>query len=80
MESRIYELEFPDGRVEEYSVNVIIENMLDQIKMNDWDTSMFGKVTSIGKNHEVINKGPGAYVVINGFRTPIITTKDGVFR
>ena len=32
IDSRIYELEFPDGRVEEYSINVNIENMLDQIK------------------------------------------------
>ena len=72
---RIYELEFPDGRVEEYSVNVIIENMLDQIKSNDWDASMFDEVTSIRKNHEAINKDPGVYVTINGFRRPIITTK-----
>ena len=35
IDSRIYELEFPDGKVEEYSVDVIIENMLDQIKSKD---------------------------------------------
>ena len=75
IDSRIYELEFPDGRVEEYSVNVIIENMLDQIKSNDWDANMFEEVTSMRKNHDAINKGPGAYVTINGFRRPIITTK-----
>ena len=34
--SRIYELEFPDGRIREYSVNVILENMVDQVKSNDW--------------------------------------------
>ena len=44
IDSRIYKLEFPDGRVEEYSVNVIIENMFDQIRSNGWDTSMFDKV------------------------------------
>ena len=29
LDSRIYELEFPDGRIEEYSVNIIIENLVD---------------------------------------------------
>ena len=35
LDSRIYILEFPDGRVEEYSVNIVIENMLDQIRSNE---------------------------------------------
>ena len=34
LDPRIYELEFPDGRVEEYSVNIIIENILDQVANN----------------------------------------------
>ena len=29
LDSRIYELEYPDGRVEEYSVNIILENMVE---------------------------------------------------
>ena len=68
-------LEFPDGRVEEYSVYVIIENMLDQIKSNDWDASMFDEITSIRKSHEAINKGLGAYVTVNCLSRPIITIK-----
>ena len=72
LDSRIYELEFLDGRVEEYSVNVIIENMLDQVGNNDWDTSMFDELISIRKGRDAINKGPRAYVKVNGMRRSII--------
>ena len=30
LDSRVYELEFPDGRVEEYSMNTIVENLVAQ--------------------------------------------------
>ena len=59
LDSRTYELEFPDGRVEEYSVNVIMENMLDQVGNNDWDASLFDEVISVRKGRDAINKGPG---------------------
>ena len=75
LDSRIYELEFQDGRVEEYSVNVIIENLLDQVGNNDWDASMFDEVISVRKGHDAIDKGPGTYVTVNGMNRPIITTK-----
>ena len=75
LDSRIYELELPDGRVEEYSVNIIIENMLDQVANNDWDASMFDEVISVRKGYNTINKGPGAYVKVNGIKRTIITTK-----
>ena len=75
LDFRIYELEFPDGREEEYSVNVIIEFILDQVRNNDWDASMFDEVISVRKGRDAANKGPGAYVKVNGMNRPIITTK-----
>ena len=44
LDSRIYELEFPDGGIEEYAVNVILENIVDQVKSNDWDASLFDEI------------------------------------
>ena len=35
LDSSIHELEFPDRRIEEYSANVVLENMLDQVGKND---------------------------------------------
>ena len=75
IDSRIYELEFPDGRVEEYLVNVIIENMLNQVASNNWDASMLDEIISIKMGYEAINRGPDAFVEINGLKRPIITTK-----
>ena len=75
IEYRIYELKFPDERVEEYSINDIIENMLDQIRSNDWDASMFNEVISVRNGHNEIDKGQGAYVAVNGLKRSIIITK-----
>ena len=61
--------------MEEYYVNVIIENMLDQVGNNDWDANMFDEIISVRKGRDAINKGPEAYVKVNGMRRPIITTK-----
>ena len=49
--------------------------MLDQITSNDCDVSMFDEVISVRKGHDTINKRPGAYVTINGWKRQIITTK-----
>ena len=76
LDSRIYELEFPDGRVEEYAVNVILENMVDQVKSNDWDASLFHEIVSATKDEKtVIKKTDGAFTMMDGIKTPIITTK-----
>ena len=49
LDSRIYELEFPDGRIEEYSVNVILENMIDQVKSN----TLFDEIISVRKDEKI---------------------------
>ena len=52
LDSRIYELEFPDGRIEEYAFNVILENIVDQVKSNDWDASFFDEIVSATKDEK----------------------------
>ena len=75
IDSRVYELGFPDGKVEEYLANIIIENMLDQVRRNDWDASLFDEIISVRKDNSAICRGPGAYVTINGLRKPVVTAK-----
>ena len=76
LDSRIYELEFPDGRIEECTVNLILENMIDQVKSNDWDASLFDEIVSATKDEKtVIKKTDGAFTMMDGIKTPIITTK-----
>ena len=40
MNSTIYDAEFPDGTVKEYSANVIAENMLSQVDEDSFSTTM----------------------------------------
>ena len=37
---RVHELELLDGRVEKYAVNIIIENLIDQVDDQGWDTGI----------------------------------------
>ena len=41
---------------------------------------MFDEVISVRKGQNVINKGPGAYVTVNGSQRPIITTMGRVYQ
>ena len=76
IDSRIYELKFADGRVNEYSVNVILENLLDQISSNDWVASLYDEIILVKKDDKVaINKGQGTFITVNGFKRPVITAK-----
>ena len=76
LDSRIYELEFFDERIEEYTVNVILENLVEQVKSNDWDTSLFDEIISARKEEKIaIEKGERAFTMVDGIRKPIITYK-----
>lgn len=76
LDSRIYELEYPDGRVEEYAMNTIIENMMEQLDDDGWDASMLKVIVSTRSDPAVaIPDGDDAFVQVNGIRKPIITTK-----
>ena len=76
LDSRIYELEYPDGRVEEYSVNTILENMVEQVHSNDWDTTLMDEILAVRRDSDVsVMQGPDASAIVNGRKRPIITTK-----
>jgi hypothetical protein len=44
LDSRIYELEYPDGRIEEFSVNTIVENMVQQVDDQGFDTGILNEI------------------------------------
>ena len=44
LDTRTYELEFPEGRIEEYAVNVIAENLLNQADADGWDTGLLEEI------------------------------------
>ena len=40
----IYDLEFPDGAVKEYSATIIVENMLTQVDSDDFTMMMMAGI------------------------------------
>ena len=44
LDSRIYELEFPDGRLEEFGMNIIAENLLAQIDDEGFDCALLKEI------------------------------------
>ena len=75
LDTRVYQLEFPDGRVDEYSVNIIAENLMSQVDDDSWDTGLLKEIVSFGRDSSIaISKSHGS-VTVNGLIKPIITTK-----
>jgi hypothetical protein len=50
MNSIVYEVEFPDGQVKEYSANVIAENMLSQVDPDGFSTSLMDAIVDYLKD------------------------------
>ena len=44
LDTRIYYIEFPDGRKEEYSVNTILEMFLETIESDGWETGLLSEI------------------------------------
>jgi hypothetical protein len=69
LDSRIYELEFPDGRLEEYGVNIIAENMMAQVDQDGWDTGLLHEVISFRKDDSIaLSPGENSDATVNGFK------------
>ena len=73
-------LEFPDGRVQEYSMNIILESIMSQVDEYGYDVGFFDEIGGDMKNDEIaiaiaIPDEEDAFTDVNGIRKPIITTK-----
>ena len=74
--TRVYKLELPDGRVDECTVNITLENIIDQVDDQGWDTGIIEYILSFWRDPDVpITTGEQAYKNINGIKLPIITKK-----
>ena len=76
LDSRIYELQFPDGRIEEYSVNVIAENLFNMADDDGWDTGLLEEIIDFRKDDNIAVKADDGFKEMsNGDKVPVITTK-----
>jgi hypothetical protein len=66
LDTRLYEVEFPDGSEATYSANVIAENMLSQCDSEGRQYLLVRHVVDHKKDDDVALKPEDAYVTVNG--------------
>ena len=59
-----YEVKFPDGQVKEYSVNVIVENILSQVDSEGFSTTMIEAVVDYEVDPTVTVNDEDKYIVL----------------
>ena len=61
LDSRIYELEFLDGRIKEYAVNVLAENLFNMADEDGWDTCLLAEVIDFCKDNDIAVKAQDGF-------------------
>ncbi len=79
LDTRLYEVEFPDGSEATYSANVIAENMLSQCDSEGRQYLLLTHIVNHKKDEEVAIKPEDAYVTVNGRKSRVKTTKGWTF-
>ena len=73
-DTRIYNVEFPDGSTEEYTTNMICESIYDQMDEENDIFAILKGIIGYRKNSDAIPMSKG-YVEVNGKRKRVITLK-----
>lgn len=61
----IYELEYPDGRIEEFGVNTITKNLMEQVDEYGWDSRMMKEIVGYQIDpNEAIQIGDEAFTML----------------
>jgi hypothetical protein len=79
--TRVYEVEFPDGTIADYSANVIAEALYSQVDADGNRFLLLKEIISHAKDHTAVSSAEEALVNNDGSRNPIkrITTKGWEF-
>eukprot|EP00957_Ditylum_brightwellii_P187110 14251456-Ditylum_brightwellii.AAC.1 len=63
MNTMIYDVEFPDGRLREYAANIIAENMLTQVDSDDYTKTLMELIVDYKKDEAVAVVTNDMYIV-----------------
>ena len=75
LETGVYKLEFPCGRVDEYAINIIIDNLIDQVDDQGRDTGILEEIASFRHDTDVdIPTREKSYANVNGIQIMVINT------
>ena len=74
MDSPIYELEYPDGWIEEFGVNVIGENLGTQLNEDGWDSVLLEEIMEFRCNDKLaVPIKDGFTILPNEEKRPVVT-------
>ena len=73
LHTRYYKVKFPDGDVDEFTANVIAENMFSQCNDAGNQYRLMSGIVDHNSNDKAVSKSD-RYVVIRGRQSPIKTT------
>ena len=74
LDSRLYLVEFPDGKEAEYAANLIAESMIAQCDLDGNQHLLLNAVVDHVKSNKAVSKADGM-ITVRGRRTPRKTTK-----
>ena len=75
LDTRIYEVMFPDGELRRYSANVIAENMYSQVDSEGYQYNLLDEIVSHRSTNEAIKKEEGWHHDMKGNKVKRFTTK-----
>lgn len=74
LDSRLYEVEFPDGATDTVAANLIAENLFSQVDEEGVTHTALTEITDHRRTDEALPKEDGYVISHNGTKRPIITT------
>jgi hypothetical protein len=71
LNSIVYDMEFPDGTVREYSANLIAENMLTQVDSDGYSLTLMEGIVDYRRDEAgVVSKDDGYVITKRGRKQP----------
>ncbi|MHA7927589.1 MAG: Ty1/Copia family ribonuclease HI, partial [Marinobacter sp.] len=74
-DTRAYVVEFPDGTLDQYTANVIAENIYSQVDSEGRSYAIMDEITDHRSDNTAVQRSEGYMVSASGNRSPKITTK-----
>ena len=72
LDTRIFDVEYPDGRVEAFSTNLIAESLYSNVDDEGFDTGLMDEIINHSMTDEAVKIEDG---LVGNNNTPVITTK-----
>jgi len=74
LDSRVYNVEFPDGHYGQYSANILAESIYSSVDEDGYDCGHLDKILDHRKNKDAISKSDGYFYSHTGQRRNKVTT------